>query len=57
MAIDYDKVYVEAKRIAGERGHNPDLTDLDQIVEDATDLAKSAVSTEDVLRVLDTLIR
>jgi hypothetical protein len=35
MTIDYDKVYVEAARIAKERGHNPDLTDLDKIVEDA----------------------
>jgi hypothetical protein len=57
MTINYDKVYAEAERIAKERGHNPDLTDLDAIVEDAADLAKSQASTEDVLRILDTLIK
>jgi hypothetical protein len=57
MTIDYDKVYAEASRIATERGHQPDLTDLDKIVEDATDLARSQASTEDVIGMLDTLIQ
>lgn len=57
MVIDYDKVYEVARRLCAERGHNPDVTDLDAIVEDATDLAKSTVSTEMVIAQLDMLIR
>lgn len=56
MALNIEKLRAEAQRLATERGHSPDDTDLDSIVEDAITLAQRGIETEQVLRVLDLLI-
>jgi hypothetical protein len=57
MALDIERLFSEAKRISIERGHDPDEADLDCIVEDAIQLARSAITTEQVVAMLDTLIQ
>jgi predicted ATP-dependent protease len=59
MANTYniERIYTEAKRLAELRGHAPDLTDLDAIVEDAIQLAhEKCITTEDVFNALNILI-
>lgn len=57
---DYTLIFDEAERISVERGHAPDSSDLDLIVEDALTLAKqqllAQLCRENVINALKLLI-